>query len=981
MNRIKQMRRFALLAITVVGSLALASCGGSNNVPYGDLSDDTAYLTYEGYTVSEKELYDQFRIQGASVLSQMAEEIIFSAYMTEADTLLQSGDEDTIEYFYELINNALFNTTDEDDLQDLYDNDYDVYVRNIEQFADSLYLLDNSLDADQIITDLLGLSTPFTGYENISVLVDTYKLSIAERLYANEALQDEIKDEESDNYIEEQDVVSYYKANVEGKYDVDALVVRFINLSEANAALYQVGLKSDSKGLWYAIPDIRIAQGEPGYIDLTDTVTYGHIYDILDDLGLLGKLGTDYADRSKLSIADYEAYYKAYSISKGDGWSDPPLTTDEVKSKFVEIYNLLNPATMVEIEETTGAIVGTNGSDFSTTYTYDDLTDTNTSLRSHIYNTLTAETLIEDTDTEKAYSSRIQTFGNFRYLVYKLDDNSADEDGILVEDADDEDIEVFGDSEVATAAYDDAYAELVDTKLTNAYISSKVAEKYDDIDFDIFDNVLRILYSQSYDYSGTDKNEKGNVVANVNGTDITVQAFYDEVEKTYGINISLDLLINKVLSDSDEYTITDDEMDDFKTQFEDIITAFSGNSYSSYPASMGREAFLLVAFGAETNEEAINQLYVYPELRNQYLEDYESHFSNANSSIYEKFAQLSALQYDNQKSIQVSHLLIYFDFDADGSPDDPTEYLATLSEASVDEIYTGLENLITAVYDRLGKYTDFQAGLTAIAEEFNDTGRIERGSFGLEDGEYIDLQPELYWAEYRQLGFNLKFETISMDITNSSNIITNSSVLDEVFYDRAIELFDILADTPDDDSKFPYLDFYDQITYETGLEVSDLESVQSSFGWHMIMAESTGEKDSAMYSALDDEDNDYIDSDLNLNAYNERADTLLASQIEYYLVLNATDEGAAIPSDVSTAINTYLQPVLTKYNGTYMQRELIFKLVDGVEFADSADQSRLTTIRSINIRQFNSYLLSENGGVYDTNYDALYGSWFDILED
>ncbi|QWB96394.1 hypothetical protein KHQ89_02880 [Mycoplasmatota bacterium] len=990
MNRIKKLRRVALLALVVAGSLSLAACNGSSKVPYGSLSEDTQYLTYDDYSISEVELYDQFRLQGVSVLASMIDDVIFSEYATEAETLLANADEDTLEYFYDQINSAVFNDTDEESLQELYDDSNDIYVMYLEQFVDSMYLLDNTIDADDLLNDLLNLATPFEGYESIPAVVNTYKSLVAQRLYAAEQLALDVEDEDSAYYVDDEDIVSYYQANTEGQYDVDALIVRFINLNEANAALYQVGLKSDSKGLWYEIPDIRIASGEAGYVDLTDEVSYGYIIDILDELGLLGKLGVDYADRSKLSISNFEDYYKAYTISTTrDGYPDVALNTSQVKEKFVELYNVLNPAATVEVD-VDGNIVGTAGSSFETTYTYDDLSDINSSLVSHLYSTLTAETNIEDASTEKAYSSRIQTFGDFRYLVFKLDDGSADEDGILIEDEDDydddddTDEEIFASTTAADAAKAQARLDLIDSKLSDSYISTVVAELYDDEDevsIDIYDNILRTLYDQSYGYDGSDDNKDGNVVATVNGEDITVDAFYAEVEMAYGVNLSLDLLVNKILMDSDEYTVSDDDYDDYEEQFEDIIYAFSSDSYSSYPASMGREAFLLVAFGADSNEEAINQLYVYPDLRDQFLNDYESHYSEDTNTIYEKFAELSALQYDNEKSITVSHLLIYFDQDFDGTPDDPSDYLDTLTAVQQTEIMDGLQDLIDEVYYRAGLYTDFDSALAAIAEEFNDTGRILQGSYGDElTGELIDLQPELYWSEYRQLGFNMTFEAITTEITNSSNIITNSSVLDDVFYDRAISIFDTLAETPEDDSLYPYLDFYDEWATGDGISLADLELVESSFGWHFILAEEIGEKTSAIYSEYDDDDEDYIDADLNLNAYNENSEKLTASQIEYYLVLSETDEGAPLPSDVEDAITTYLSPVTTLYSGTYMQRELIFKLVEEVQFGSGVDSSRFTTIREINLRQFNNYQLSENGGVFDSNYDDLYGSWFDILE-
>jgi hypothetical protein len=136
-----------------------------------------------------------------------------------------------------------------------------------------------------------------------------------------------------------------------------------------------------------------------------------------------------------------------------------------------------------------------------------------------------------------------------------------------------------------------------------------------------------------------------------------------------------------------------------------------------------------------------------------------------------------------------------------------------------------------------------------------------------------------------------------------------------------------------------------------------------------------------MYDGANDTEGDYVlADDETLNAYNELTDTLSASQVEYYLVGSLSDEGVELPSDVQTAVTNYLQPVLNIYEGTYMQRELIFSLLEDLSFTDSEDNLRFAEIREINLRQLNGYMLSENGGVYDNNYAALYGDLIDILK-
>ena len=130
---------------------------------------------------------------------------------------------------------------------------------------------------------------------------------------------------------------------------------------------------------------------------------------------------------------------------------------------------------------------------------------------------------------------------------------------------------------------------------------------------------------------------------------------------------------------------------------------------------------------------------------------------------------------------------------------------------------------------------------------------------------------------------------------------------------------------------------------------------------------------------VEDEEGKYVNSDSTLNAYNASSETLTAGQIEYYITESATDEGVVLPTVVQTAITKYLTPVMTRYENTYMQRELIFKLMEDSVFTDSTDAARFNTIREINRRQLSEYLLSTTG-YFDQNYDNLYGSWFDILE-
>ena len=973
MNQTKTLRKMAIFVLIVAGILTLSACGNSSKTPYGDLSDDP-YVTLDGITITEKELYDQLRLQSANVLSSMIDNIVFAENITDVKALLSSGDEDLNTFFDETINQSIHNIKDLEDLKDFFENDYEQFYRNVERFADSQYLLDNTLSIQTIIDSIMSQPIPYQGYASLSFLVNNYAVRAAQREYAKELLATEVTDEDNKNYISEQSLVTYYKNNREGRYDVDALVVRFINLNEANAAMYHQSIKADAKGAWYKIPDIRIAKGEVGYINLsaesdsTEPVNQ-YVVSVLEDLDLLEKLGENYENRSALSREDFENYYKKYSINTSrDLNRDVALTTAQVKEAFVSIYNLLNPTAQVEISGST--IVGKGDVVYSPTLTYDELTGINTSLRSHIYSTLVSEASMEDpndTTDGQPYSSRFTQFGTPYYLVFKLNDGKAAEEGVLIEDPEDAEKEIFAST--ATAIRNEMFDLLLESKLTSAYISEVVNKLYEEIEVDIYDPVVRILYEQNYGYDGTEDNKSGDVVATVDGTDITVSDFYARLEKSYGINISLDLLSNEYLLNSEKYSITEDDRDSYQTQFEDIISQFSANNFASagFPATMGREKFLLLAFGSRTNQEAINQIYVYPELRDQYLKDYEAHYGE---DVYENLSELAKLQYDNYKSMNVSHLLIYVDQNGDGNPDDPQDYLDSLDALGQQAVLEGLVDLVEILYEKVGYYSTFANGFQTLAAEFNNSGRILRGNDVPPvnpDDPKLDIQPELTWARFRQLGFYLKFENLSSPITNTSNFLSSQQRLDEVFYNRAMSMYN-------PDASLPLLDLYENVITQ-----EELANVKSSFGWHLILNTSVRESASVMYSQYADTNGKYVsEDDETLNFYNSLTEWVSPNQVKFYLIESNSEEGIQLPSTVQTAFNTQFSPILTRYQSTFMQRELVFKLIEDADFSGNQG-ARFDVIREINRRQMNEYLLSSNG-VYDNNYATLYENWFTILE-
>src|SRR5690606_36966109 len=127
---------------------------------------------------------------------------------------------------------------------------------------------------------------------------------------------------------------------------------------------------------------------------------------------------------------------------------------------------------------------------FSLSYT-DRVLSSNTSLRTYVYgldkeslwyqgsddNDTPADTS-DDTKYSRPYSRQVQTFGSSPYLVYLMNDERESDEDVLDETNPDE--IVFMDNANAKAVRTEALKDLVEARLTDAYVTSKVSDKYEE---------------------------------------------------------------------------------------------------------------------------------------------------------------------------------------------------------------------------------------------------------------------------------------------------------------------------------------------------------------------------------------------------------------------------------------------------------------------------------------------------------------------
>ncbi|MDY0276644.1 MAG: hypothetical protein RBQ97_01025 [Acholeplasma sp.] len=1066
MIQVKHIKKVASLFLILVTALLLVACKKGAKVPYGSINKDEVYLSLGEETVTNKELYDSLRKQSTTTLTKLIERQIFSNHLTEVKSLLDTANaaEDSDaewaqELFDELANTAIFSTNDTDSLRNYKD---DMINISVEKFVDTLYTSNNKINRVELANAIKALyankddktnESFATGLYNIDVLRSQFDLDIAKRLYAKSKLEAQYNDEESDDYVEEKEIITYYNSNIKGRHDVQVFYFYFLSQNEANAALREFNLKVDSRGRWYTIPDIR------AYTDLLtltdDAEVREYVKGLLKDLSLTSKF-----EAGTLTEQDYKKYHDAYSPSKSRDKSQISVPL-RVLLTFVDLYNYVNDV-QIGIYYEGGTLIDkenidqdydlskvvfkykVSGDDFTSelTKTYDDLNDLNSSFRSYIYDTIT---------TDQPYSN-LRSISNFRYLAFRLGEDTPgidlvssekDDDGnskwVTIDElkemvADAEDGAEF--TEQVKAAYPDAIKEdgsidwekvttafeaqkakwrkeVIAEKLTSTYATTKVSELYEDsVTVEIFDDLIRTFYNQSASIEAKGKAKDGEIVAtvkvdlkdsdfaegeiklNLEAINIKVDDLFAELTNSVGLSAAMDLALNELLlaQEAKNQTITKDDKKEFEEQFKTLITNFSSGQFESsgYPASLGRETFLLLIFGTTNNDEAIEQGYILPQLRNDYLEDYEGHFDN----FYETIQKFTKKQYDNQEGVTVSHLLVYFDENGDGTPDDPNEYFENLTPTEIAD----LKDLIVELYDKIatevGTKAGTSTGLTAIAEEFQNSARID-----------LNDDASLKWQKYRKAGLNLKFEAISSEITNVSNFITGSSTLDTVFYERALYLLDLIiterGEEEEDlvDDGLPYFDFggnnLNVITKHDILSKdylndwygkdNNVPGVMSSFGFHFILVTGTSEKSSAEYETPSDWETDKDDDDYTFKAedgtyytaYNDDSEIISIDQIKYYIKGNKLDGGILVPTAVQTALTKYYEPVITLYSGTQMQSSLLFKLMEANSLDLKGKQAVYDTIKAINKNQFFSYIISSYATESrDARYSDLYADWF-----
>ena len=164
-------KRLLLIVVLLLTAVVVVACSKKEMVPYGDLNLDETYVEVDGYKVTVKELYDQLRMQGAQTLSGLIDRVLFESELAVVRAALQNNDEDVAKQLDEMVNSAIFGTSDQESLKDLTPTNIEM---KIAAYVDSLYLLDNGLDRQlcTLLTDIKDIDNPFSNTKTFLFLLN-----------------------------------------------------------------------------------------------------------------------------------------------------------------------------------------------------------------------------------------------------------------------------------------------------------------------------------------------------------------------------------------------------------------------------------------------------------------------------------------------------------------------------------------------------------------------------------------------------------------------------------------------------------------------------------------------------------------------------------------------------------------------------------------------------------------------------------------
>ena len=968
----------ALASFLGLAAITLSSCGGTErntSTPYGNLNMDEVVATAldNQYSITNKTFYNKLRYNSNTIVTNQIKKALYKKELAAITELFKAN---SINDLSDTTKNLIVPTKDNKKLFELTGTElltkenqkvgctsnYDVIKMNLMQSVNGS--LSSSIFSTQ-------------DSDTIKKKTDTER-NTAIKTYIVQSARKGIN-------LTKEDLAFTYPAS-ESNYKI----ITFTNLQTdkfariIDSTLLTEAEKLSSQNALYQIADLEYVKAYDADEDDEDTKnsyylykdssiettyessyqTFGTYHAIViqfnsrkEAIELVNKLknndGIDFTNLQSLDAA-LDAYVKLYneyySYKQVTSYNDErfSFTVNEVANGFSDVSNNIKTLIQDTLEDGDYLIEPRNISDkyvmairFDTKY---DVSGTNEETKySELNDTLKKEytTKIKYNTLITNSSSYIST--NLKSNIYNRSNNSDTNDDIFI------------------------YDPFFENKFYSTYSTD-----YNLIDKSKFNNDL-IFSIDDYKYSVSDLyNEASLEFSN------SILTNYFELEYAY-----------KYYS---EFVDTDTHDSNVET-LETAISDFEGGKNTSYDKEIGLETFLLSSYGYTTKDEIIKYYYDASSCLSNYISkkvftDWAIKNSD-NTYSYDTKLETSGILYNllnegNNKysdlfNINLDHFLINIDDDGDGSPDDPDEFIKSMTEQEKDDFQNAVVELARALYTE-ATYQKYDGNslykiLTFIKSQY-------------ENGEKLKSDSSKSWDDYKKYNFLITVEQLA-----SSGDITQDTVSNFVkpFADYVKGVYKTCVDnsvsTKYENGTFYY---YNTDTKEGNVMTSATDITTDTlcktvYGYHVLILNSYSKANETEYTESEDssgvqskiqvlikEDSDDSSNNIyvTMNSYNEVANKVSFNQFFIYYVQKANGVESSLSSDISSLLSSMYDDVISTYTSNNFQTFLLLNKLNIT--------STNTTIKGIldSEKTYYANLVCDYADSADVNNDGnIYYNW------
>ena len=984
----KTPRRLLTATMGFVFMISLSACSDNSDAPKPSKVFEEIYASIGDINVTKGELWNELKWSADSKLEQYIKNVVLNKEIQKITSVLSnSEDELHKEYSNRIVDYVV---------QDIYNFTYgaDSYWHDLEHLGDFDKMLLEEKYADELystygisenhIKELISEEDYLTIAKELS---DVYYPQYAKELFAYNKKVEEVNkaDEEDDNdeddqygYYTSKNYVTEFENSFVNQHDLSLLMVKFASQKEYEDTLRAFGVKVYNKKFYFVKPvDENISYSE--YCKIYDDSTvkkYDEDKVLIEVISNNNSILEIYAEMYNYLYAGYRT-----AISLGNTPSDDTLKglrslTHQIMEKHSDDEDTTTlDATLISKIEACGY----------TSYTREQLDEISSSLSNYVYNTLDST----------LYSTSAQSYNDSYYLVYKLKDEPKDYTWYYEGESkltEDEIAERFNKKSdlYSEELYNTVRENLISNDLTSSAIDTYLNDELKNATVKVYDEAVEISYGVNREgYSKTHgKPEHENVLATIEYEDKvwnfniiadekdensvvipgkdSKYGVYTDLEVQFGKTTAMDIISNECIKASDAYAETkENDREFYKDYIEALLYNFTNEAYSSsgFPASIGKYNFLMLYFHSADIDFIIDNFYCVQYASAKLLTDY----SNDQSGVINFLKSYTDMAYDSYFSLTGKRFVVYFDQDDDKEADliENIENKAAV-EALMAEL---IEKVMKEVYASTGSHV---SAFERVIKEINGSAKV-----AYDDNPVL---VENQWAKYRKAGLNVKLEDFT--VTNSTldvhkeiknrlaayagkyhgakdyELIKNGTVPTE-FIEKGAENNPVITD-----------DSYN-ILLVTGATLAP------SAKWEV---EDTILKDFVV---------NYNDRDVTIGDITNSDDKLTKEQIKLYVLQYVTNGSSSLtPSSISSAISSFLTPVLSRYTADETQRIIIKYYVESVLGQKLTDNLFDDLLLKISQDQADNY-----SDLYQAKYETVsyevdgvtyyydqYANWWENLE-